>query len=711
MDASFPGLDLPDDKQSGSNPAGYRVLARKYRPQSFDALIGQEALVRTLRNAIASGRIHHGYMLTGVRGVGKTTTARLIARALNYIGPDGSGEATVGPTDDCPVCQAIAEGRHVDVIEMDAASNTGVDDMREVIDSARYAPTEARYKVYIIDEVHMLSKSAFNALLKTLEEPPPSVIFIFATTEIRKVPVTVLSRCMRFDLRRVPAELLIDHFKAIAEAETVAVEDEALALVARAADGSVRDGLSLLDQAIALGDGKNVSVDEVRSMLGLADRQLIFDLMDAVISAKPDEALATYGTLHNAGAEALTVIQDMLELTHFITRVSLVPTASKGADVPEAEATRATMLAERLGMPALTRIWQILMAGLGEVQQAPQPHMAAEMVILRLCHAAGLPDPSDLVKKLKTEQGANAAATAGAAGTPGAGGSASAGSSAPSANQNLPRPANQTSALQPSAPPSGIPQTGTPQTGTTQPSMPSVGTGQSAAGATAALASQPTAMPTLSPAPAAVAAMAPATAKQAAAKPAAAVAANPAPEPAPETTPVVPSPAADQTADQATEQHQVPDFEAALHILGQQGSLLAKEELIFDARLVRFDQGHIKIQDNAGVKPELTHKLAKALREATGEPWIVELVDEPGAPPIRERKRQEAQAERDEVAQHPVVAAVLSSFPKANIVDIKNLNQPALDGIPVAESLSSDASDDVPFDPEDPGFDDELHDF
>ena len=407
MDTALPGLDLPE---TGTG-AAYRVLARKYRPQSFDALIGQDALVRTLRNAIASGRIHHGYMLTGVRGVGKTTTARLIARALNYRGPDGTGQPTVGPTDDCPVCQAIAEGRHVDVIEMDAASNTSVEDIRDIIDGARYAPTEARYKVYIIDEVHMLSRNAFNALLKTLEEPPPSVVFILATTEIRKVPVTVLSRCMRFDLRRVPAELLSQHFASIAEAEKVTVEPEALSLIARAADGSVRDGLSLLDQAIALGDGQQVSAQEVRDMLGPADRQLVFDLMEALVAGQPEPALAAYARLHEAGAEAITVIQDLLELTPFITRAALVPDLAARGDVPEAEATRATALAGQLAMPALTRIWQVLLQGLQEIQQAPQPHLAAEMLILRLCHAAGLPDPAELVRQL-TEGGGAAALAA-----------------------------------------------------------------------------------------------------------------------------------------------------------------------------------------------------------------------------------------------------------------------------------------------------------
>ena len=646
MDAAFPGLELPET----SNQAGYRVLARKYRPQSFDTLIGQEALVRTLRNAIASGRIHHGYMLTGVRGVGKTTTARLIARALNYIGPDGKGEPTVGPTDDCPVCKAIAEGRHVDVIEMDAASNTGVDDMREVIDSARYAPTEARYKVYIIDEVHMLSKSAFNALLKTLEEPPPSVIFIFATTEIRKVPVTVLSRCMRFDLRRVPAEMLIDHFKGIAEQENVTVEPEAMALVARAADGSVRDGLSLLDQAIALGDGKTVTAEDVRGMLGLADRQLIFDLIEAIIEADAERAIATYGTLHNAGAEATTVIQDLLDLTHFITRCALVPTAAKGADVPEAEATRASALAGKLAMPALTRIWQILMAGLNEVQRAPQPHMAAEMVILRLCHAAGLPDPSHLIKKLKDSEGASGAAS-------GASGAASGGSAptsgGPSANQNS-RHAAQVSP--------GMPTRPTPSVAAT-----------SGNAALSVVPQQPRPMPqTAAPR------TAPQTAPQPAAQPAAAIALN--------------------------------SFEDALEVVRQQKELTLFAELKLDARVVNFEQGRIELQDEVGISPTQGYKLSQLLTEATGTPWVIELVNKAGAEPVREQEKQQEAAEIEELSRHPIVAAIRAAFPDVSMV-IDNLNEPEIAGFSAGESFSSDISDDVPFDPEDPGFNDDDPEF
>ncbi|MEO1249542.1 MAG: DNA polymerase III subunit gamma/tau, partial [Pseudomonadota bacterium] len=310
------GLDLPETDKAA--PA-YRVLARKYRPQTFDELVGQEALVRTLTNAIASGRIAHAYMLTGIRGVGKTTTARLIARALNCIGPDGNGGPTISPCGVCEHCKAIAADRHVDVLEMDAASNTGVDDVREIIAGVRYAPASARYKVYIIDEVHMLSRNAFNALLKTLEEPPPHARFIFATTEIRKVPVTVLSRAQRFDLRRMPAELISQQLTDIATKEEVSLEEPAAAMLARAADGSMRDGLSLFDQAISLGEG---SVDQavVAGMLGLADRAVIIDLFDKLVGGDTAGALDLAERMRGAGAEPLTIGQDLLEFTHFVTR-------------------------------------------------------------------------------------------------------------------------------------------------------------------------------------------------------------------------------------------------------------------------------------------------------------------------------------------------------------------------------------------------------
>ncbi len=381
-----------------SQPAtAYRVLARKYRPQTFAELIGQEAMVRTLSNAIATGRIAHAFILTGVRGVGKTTTARIIARALNCVGPDGAGGPTAMPCGECLHCRSIAEDRHVDVIEMDAASRTGVDDIRELTDGVRYRPVSARRKVYIIDEVHMLSKNAFNALLKTLEEPPPAVVFVFATTEIQKVPVTVLSRCQRFALRRVPVELLIPHYRAIAAAEGVEVDPAALALIAAAADGSVRDGLSLLDQAIALCGGR-VGEAAVRDMLGVADRGAVFDLFESVLGGDAADALARMDRLYREGADPLLVLQDLLDLSHFVTRLKLAPEAGAGDPIVEGDIARARPLAEKLAMPALARAWQMLLKGLGEAQAAPSPMQAAEMTLVRLAYVADLPAPAELVR-------------------------------------------------------------------------------------------------------------------------------------------------------------------------------------------------------------------------------------------------------------------------------------------------------------------------
>lgn len=376
----------------------YRVLARKYRPRNFDELIGQDALVRTLTNAISSGRIAHAFMLTGVRGVGKTTTARIIAKALNYKGPDGTSGPTTGPTDDCKLCQAISEDRHPDVIEMDAASHTGVDNMREILDGVRYAPTEARYKIYVIDEVHMLSKSAFNALLKTLEEPPPHVKFIFATTEIRKVPLTVLSRCQRFDLRRVDIPTLSAHFLDICAKENMKADDDAIALIARAADGSVRDGLSLLDQAIAL-SGEKITAQLVSDMLGLGNRARTLDLLENALTGDMPEALKIMDDLYRSGNDPLVLVQDLLDYTHQLTKIR----ANAKTDNEDA---RLLSLAAELSMPTLGRTWQILLKGLGEVQTAPSPHAAAEMVIIRLSYAADLPDPADLIKKLKEQPAA-----------------------------------------------------------------------------------------------------------------------------------------------------------------------------------------------------------------------------------------------------------------------------------------------------------------
>ena len=383
-----------------SNSTGYRVLARKYRPRGFDELIGQEALVRTLSNAIEAGRVAHAFVLTGVRGVGKTTTARIIARALNCVGADGNGGPTIDPCGVCEHCTSITEDRHVDVIEMDAASRTGIDDIRELIEGVRYKPVSARYKVYIIDEVHMLSRQAFNGLLKTLEEPPDHVIFVFATTEIRKVPVTVLSRCQHFDLRRIDQDQLADHFRSVAAKESVEIEEEAVEIVARAAEGSVRDGLSLLDQAIALSGG-SVSAQQVRDMLGLANRGAVFDLFHAVVSGEIAAALEQFRAMYRDGVDPIVVLQDLLELTHWLTRVKIAPDLIKEPGVPEEERVRGGKMAQDLTMPVLTRCWQMLLKGLGEAQMAPVPLAAGEMVLVRLAYAADLPPPGDLVRQLQ----------------------------------------------------------------------------------------------------------------------------------------------------------------------------------------------------------------------------------------------------------------------------------------------------------------------
>ena len=385
----------------------YRVLARKYRPARFADLIGQEAMVRTLGNALRTGRIAHAYMLTGVRGVGKTSTARIIARALNCIGADGSGGPTIDPCGVCANCQAIAEDRHVDVLEMDAASRTGVGDMRELIDGVRYLPVQARYKIYIIDEVHMLSMAAFNALLKTLEEPPAHVKFVFATTEIRKVPITILSRCQRFDLRRIEADRLVEHFRRIAVDEDVVVEDEALRLIARAADGSVRDGLSLLDQAIALGEGP-VEGERVRDMLGLADRGQIFALFGAAMKGAVPDALDRFDAAYRSGADPVALLQDLLAVVHMVTRLKTAPESVEATSLPEIERVEGGALAAALSVPVLTRAWQILLKGLGETQTAPVPRQAAEMVLIRLAHVANLPDPAQLVRLLDDARGGTA---------------------------------------------------------------------------------------------------------------------------------------------------------------------------------------------------------------------------------------------------------------------------------------------------------------
>ncbi|RVT99695.1 DNA polymerase III subunit gamma/tau [Rhodovarius crocodyli] len=386
----------------------YRVLARKYRPRDFSELVGQDALVRTLRNAFATGRVAHAFMLTGVRGVGKTTTARIIARALNCIGVDGNGGPTPEPCGVCANCTAILADRHPDVMELDAASNNGVDDVRELREAVRYRPAQARFKIYILDEVHMLSNAAFNALLKTLEEPPPAVKFIFATTELRKVPATILSRCQTFHLPRVPQATLRAHYGNICAKEGVEAEEEALSIIARAADGSVRDGLSLLDQAIALSAGA-VTGETVREMLGLADRTLVLDALEAALTGDMPALIGHLDRAHERGAEPGVVLADMLELTHTLTRLHAVPGLAGDLSLPEHERTRGAALAQKLSVPVLGRAWQILLKGVPEIAEAPDRRAALEMVLIRLAHVADMPTPGDLVRRLTEGGGAPAA--------------------------------------------------------------------------------------------------------------------------------------------------------------------------------------------------------------------------------------------------------------------------------------------------------------
>ena len=583
----------------------YRVLARKYRPTTFEDLVGQEALVRTLTNAIDTGRLAHAFILTGVRGVGKTTTARIIARALNCVGPDGKGGPTPAPCGVCDQCVAIAQDRHVDVIEMDAASRTGVADIRELIEGVRYRPVQARYKIYIIDEVHMLSNSAFNALLKTLEEPPEHVVFIFATTEIRKVPVTVLSRCQRFDLRRLTQDDLQGLFSGIAAKESVTVEDEALAMIGRAADGSARDGLSLLDQAIALGGGKEVLADQVQAMLGLADRARIFDLFAAVVRGKVPESLDILGDLYAAGADPAVVMQDLLELAHFLTRAKLVPATLEAPGQPETERLRGRELSESLSLASLARIWQMLLKGLGEVQNAPIPLQAAEMALIRLAYASDLPSPAELVQRLSGAAAGSAATGAGAAagGSPAVSGSAASAELAPPAT---PTPPQMISAER------GLPVSdGAPQ---------------------AALA-QPLAEPVAEPVPYD----------------------DPEPQLQNQTPPV-----------QAKQQPQ--SFAEAVALVRAQRETILANHLMDDVNLVRFEPGRIEICVSDAAPPNLASRFAAVLEQACDSRWIISISQEPGESTLREQEREEEAGKRAAVMQHPLVKSALEVFPEAELV-------------------------------------------
>jgi DNA polymerase-3 subunit gamma/tau len=559
---------------SAAESPAYTVIARKYRPRRFEDLIGQEAMVRTLTNAFATGRIAHAFMLTGVRGVGKTTTARLLARALNFDS-DTVHQPTIDLSEEGRHCRAIIEGRHMDVLELDAASRTKVDEVRELLDGVRYAPVDARYKVYVIDEVHMLSTAAFNALLKTLEEPPPHAKFIFATTEIRKVPVTILSRCQRFDLRRVEPEVIAANLRSISDAEGAEVEPEALNLIARAAEGSVRDAQSLLDQAIVQAEpGSPVSATAVRDMLGLADRTQTIALFEQLMKGRTAEALAGFRTLYGFGAAPDLVVMDLLEHTHAASVAkALGPDA---LHLPSDQSQRLTAVGATASAGTLSRVWSMLLKAHEEVRRAPDPFAAVEMALIRLCYAADLPGPEEALRRIQSGEIAVASGTAPAApGGSNGGARASAGG-----------PSSTGSAL---------------------------------------------AQPSLRPVPAAEA----------------------------ETV--------------------LKSFDDVVKLIETQRDALLKVDVDRFVRLVDFKPGQITFAPAAGAPTNLTQRLSARLREWTGQPWRMVIEGGGGAETTYEREQREALAFRAEAEADPMVQALLSAFPGAEVIGVRRRAQPTAD--------------------------------
>ncbi len=579
--------------QKGKAGGAYRVLARKYRPSDFSGLIGQEPMVRTLTNAFAAGRIAQAWMLTGVRGVGKTTTARILARALNYRTADVN-QPSVELTVEGEHCRAILEGRHPDVIEMDAASHTGIDDIRDIIEQVRYAPVSARYKVYIIDEVHMLSTQAFNGLLKTLEEPPPHVKFIFATTEIRKVPITVLSRCQRFDLRRIDAAAIRADLRRIAGLEGIGVEDEALAMIARAAEGSMRDAQSIFDQAIAHGAG-TVTAEAVRSMLGLADRTRIIDLFEHLMKGDIAHALGEFREQYDTGADPAAVLADLAEFNHLVTRLRFVPSAADDASLGEDERRRGLEFAQSLSVRVLSRTWQMLLKGIPEVQESNRPVSAGEMVLIRIAHAADLPTPDEVLRSL--EQQDNAAAEKSAPGAV-----RSSGASAPSEGAK-----NVTSAVARSP-------------------MPVAAGGQTMR----LVETQPLPAPAVQPT-----------------------------EPVAETPAVPLRSLADIAA--LADAHRDMAFKVLLKRC---------------VRPVRIENGRIDISLTADAPKTLISDLNANLQKWTGRRWIVLVSREVGGPTLAEQEASRRETAFTDARNDPTVAAILTRFPGAKVIDVRVPNGP-----------------------------------
>ena len=583
---AFLGFE-PAPEASAPKDRGYRVLARKYRPQSFADLIGQEAMVRTVSNAFSAERIPQAWMLTGVRGVGKTTTARILARALNYDTGQGGGGPSIEMPDLGIHCRAIMESRHVDVLELDAASHTGVENIRQITDAVRYAPIQARYKVYIIDEVHMLSAAAFNAFLKTLEEPPPHAKFVFATTEIRKVPVTILSRCQRFDLRRVEVTVLVAHLDRLCQAESVEAEPEALALIARSAEGSVRDALSLLDQAVAHGAGR-VTEPGVRDMLGLADRGQVIDLFEAAMRGDVPRSFATLRAGYDSGADPRQMLEDLATFTHLVTRLKLVPEAARDPALTEAERSRGAAFAGALSVRTLSRAWQILLKAVPEVGGSQRPLATAEMALVRLAFAADLPTPDEALRQLR--------------------GSTDPGRPAPSP------PAAALTAPEPSVAPTR-----------------QMISGEGGRGGPALSRSAPLA------------------------RPAAETVAQAVVQPAPQPEPVV-----------------LRRFEDVVALAGERRDIVLKAALERDVRLVRFEEGRIEIALADGASRNLPGELTRALGQWTDRRWIVTVSsDAAAAPTIVEERRRREDERRHGAVGHPLVQAVLKSFPGAEIVDVR----------------------------------------
>ena len=598
----------------------YRVLARKYRPETFSALIGQDALVRTLGNALSLGRLAHAFVLTGVRGVGKTSTARLLAKGLNCIGADGKGEATLEPCGICESCTAIAAGRHVDVLEIDAASHTGVDDAREIIEAVNYRPVSARYKIYIIDEVHMMSKSAFNALLKTLEEPPDAVKFIFATTEIRKVPVTILSRCQRYDLRRVPATMLASHLEMICTKENIKADAGALAAIASAAEGSVRDALSLLDQAAAM-TADTLSAESVADMLGRPGRAEALDLLKSVLANDIASALASFNDIYQRGAEPEMLIADLLDIVH---SASLCATGGSSATLIEGERAPIEELAA-LGIAKLGRAWQILLKGHGELNAAPNPATACEMLLIRLAHAAQMPSPDEILRALPDTPANTTDGTS--AGTP---------QESPASTPANP-PTNPTASSQSSS--SATP----PATMQASASdiMSASGTMSATSSTSAAIEQQPEQQSW--PAP------------------------DIATETAPETAPVSPEPPA------TIQLNTLADIAA---LAEEKGEMLLAALIRNHVRLVALQPGLLEIALSGKPPEKFLGDLAQHLRHWTGARWLVSLSDEHAGKTLAETKADAAAERLNAIAKTPLVAKITSVFPGATIEDITAIDAP-----------------------------------